>query len=282
MKASRPAKDACAVLITGCSSGIGRAAALAFGRAGYPIFATARVLADVADLKAKGCQTLRLDVTDEVSMRAAVAEVEARFGAIGILVNNAGYPLYGPIETVDIATVRRVFETNVIGLIRMTQLVLPGMRRAGFGRIINVGSTAGRVIMPGAGIYHASKFANEAIAGAIRPEVAPFGIRVVNVMPGPVVTKFQAKMFGSIPATGEGDPYARFKRHLIRLMERTMTAGHGAISAEQVADVILKAVTVANPRPAYAVGLTARLVVTFMPFVPSRLLDAAYRRVFWR
>jgi NADP-dependent 3-hydroxy acid dehydrogenase YdfG len=282
MKASSPAKDVCAVLITGCSSGIGHAAALTFRRAGFPTFATARNLPDIADLKAQGCETLRLDVTDEVSMRAAVAEVEARFGAVGILVNNAGYPLYGPIETVDIEKVRRVFETNVVGLIRMTQLVLPGMRRAGFGRVVNVSSTAGRVIMPGAGIYHASKFAIEAIAGALRPEVAPFGVHAVEVMPGPVATKFQAKMFSSIPAAGEGDPYARFKRRLFGLMHRTMTEGHGAISAEQVADVILRAATAANPRPAYAVGLTARLVLTFVPLVPARLLDAAYRRMFWR
>ena len=123
------------VLITGCSSGIGRAAAFAFLRAGFPTFATARNLKDIEDLKEAGCETLQLDVTDEESMRAGVAAVEARFGAVAILVNNAGYPVHGPIEEIDIAAVRKEFETNVIGLIRMTQLVLPGMRRAGYGRV---------------------------------------------------------------------------------------------------------------------------------------------------
>lgn len=273
----------CPVLITGCSSGIGKATALAFIRAGFPTFATARNLDDLADLKSAGCETLRLDVTDEESMRAAVAAVEARFGAVAILVNNAGYPVYGPIEQLDIAKLRLEFETNVFGLVRLTQLVLPGMRKAGFGRIINVSSTAGHVTMPGAGAYHASKFAVEALAGALRPEVAPFGIKIANILPGPVLTKFQEKMFASISEGGADDPYAGFKRRLKRLMRRTATADSRlAVSPEEVAGVILKAATAERPRAAYAPGLTAKAVLLFVPLIPTRLIDRAYRRLLWR
>ncbi len=282
MPLPRPKNSECAVLITGCSSGIGKAVARVFLGAGFPTFATARNLDDIEDLRAAGCETLRLDVTDEESMRAGVAAVEARFGAVGVLVNNAGYPVHGPIEEIDIAAVRKEFDTNVFGLIRMTQLVLPGMRRAGHGRVINLGSTAGRVILPGAGAYHASKFAVEAIVGSLRPEVAPFGIKVVNIMPGPVLTRFQEKMFGSIPTSGADDPYARFKLRLRQLMQRTMTDGSAlSVSAEDVAKVILKAATAANPRPAYAPGLAAKAILLFVPLVPTRLRDRAYRRILW-
>ncbi len=270
------------VLITGCSSGIGKAAALAFLRAGFPTFATARNLSDIEDLRAAGCGTLHLDVTDEESMRAAVAAVEARFGAVAILVNNAGYPVYGPLEEVDIDALRREFETNVFGLIRMTQLVLPGMRRAGGGRIINLSSTAGRVIMPGAGAYHASKFAVEALAAALRPEVAPFNVKVVNILPGPVATRFQEKMFASIREGDADGPYATFKRRLKRLMRRTMTAeSRLSVTAEDVASVILKAATAARPRASYAPGLAAKAVLLFVPFIPTRLFDRAMRRILW-
>jgi NADP-dependent 3-hydroxy acid dehydrogenase YdfG len=275
--ASRP------VLITGCSSGIGKAAAFAFVRAGFPTFATARNLADIDDLRGAGCETLHLDVTDEASMGAAVAAVEARFGAVAILVNNAGFPVHGPIEQIDIAAVRTEFETNVIGLIRMTQLVLPGMRQAGVGRVINVGSTAGRVILPGAGAYHATKFAVGAISRSLRPEVAPLGIEVVNIMPGPVQTRFQEKMYASIPESHADDPYAPFKKGLRQLMQRTMTAKSLlSVSADDVADVILKAATAARPRGAYAPGLAAKIVLLFVPLVPAWFLDRAYRRILWR
>ncbi len=275
--ASRP------VLITGCSTGIGRATALAFARAGFPTFATARNLDDIADLREVGCETLWLDVTDEESMGAAVAAVEARFGAVAILVNNAGFPVHGPIEQIDIAAVRTEFETNVIGLIRMTQLVLPGMRRAGIGRVINVGSTAGRVILPGAGAYHASKFAVGAISRSIRPEVGPLGIEVSNIMPGPVETPFLQKMFASIPETVANDPYATFKKRLKELMRRTMTKKSLlSVSADDVANVILKAATAARPRGAYAPGLAAKVVLLFVPLVPAWFMDRAYRRILWR
>ena len=132
------------VLITGCSSGIGRAAAVSLHQAGLRVYATARRLDTLADLASRGIATMALDVTDEASMTAAVAAVEADAGAVGTLINNAGYGLYGPVEQVPMAEIRRQFETNFFGLVRLTQLVLPGMRGHGGGRILNVSSMGGR------------------------------------------------------------------------------------------------------------------------------------------
>src|SRR5262249_2665900 len=137
------------VLITGCSSGIGRAAALSLHEAGFLVYATARNAAALDGLASRGLRTLGLDVTDEASMTQAVAAVEADAGAVGGLINNAGYGLYGPVEQQPMTEIRRQFETNVFGLIRLTQLVLPGMRRRRSGRILNVSSMGGRATLPG-------------------------------------------------------------------------------------------------------------------------------------
>src|SRR6187397_448991 len=171
------------VLITGCSTGIGRATAERLARAGTTVYATARRLESIEDLKQAGCRTLALDVNDEESMRAAVAAVEEADGAVGALVNNAGYSQSGAVETVPIDEVRRQFETNVFGLLRMCQLVLPGMRRAGRGRIVNLSSMGGRLVFPGGGIYHATKFAVEALSDAMRFEVRGFGVHVSIIEP---------------------------------------------------------------------------------------------------
>ena len=149
------AKASRAVLITGCSTGIGRATAERMATSGWTVYATARRLESIADLAEKGCKLLALDVCDSASMQAAVAAVEGAEGAVGVLVNNAGYGQEGAIESVSMADVRRQFETNVFGLLELTKLVLPGMRAEGWGRVINVGSMGGRMTFPGGGLYHA-------------------------------------------------------------------------------------------------------------------------------
>ena len=144
----------------------------------------------IADLAEKGCHTLALDVCDEASMSAAVDAVAQAEGAVGVLVNNAGYSQSGAVESVPIEQVRRQFETNVFGLIRMCQLVLPGMREQRWGKIVNIGSMGGRLTFPGGGLYHATKYAVEAISDALRFEVRGFGVDVIVVEPGLIVTKF--------------------------------------------------------------------------------------------
>jgi NAD(P)-dependent dehydrogenase (short-subunit alcohol dehydrogenase family) len=164
-----------AVLITGCSSGIGWATAERLVDVGWRVYATARNVEKIAPLERRGCNLLPLDVTDEESMISAVDEVERWERAVGVLVNNAGYSQSGTVEAVPMEKVRRQFETNVFGLARMCQLVLPGMRRQGYGRIVNVSSMGGRLTFPGAGYYHATKHAVEALSDALRFEIQGFG-----------------------------------------------------------------------------------------------------------
>ena len=140
-----------AVLITGCSTGIGRATALRLAKAGHTVYASARKVATMQELGAAGCTLLELDVCDEASIRAAVARVEADHGAVGVLINNAGYGSEGPIEEVPMTEVRRQFETNVFGLTTLIKLVLPGMRKQGWGKIVNLSSMGGRLTLPGGG-----------------------------------------------------------------------------------------------------------------------------------
>lgn len=279
--ANAVARERGVVLVTGCSSGLGHACARAFLAAGFDVAATARNEGDIVDLRALGAQTHALDVTDENSRAAAVAAVEARFGAVGVLVNNAGFGQYGPLEEIPLDAIRACFETNVFGLVRMTQLVLPGMRAARRGRIINVSSLAGRVSVQGGGVYHMTKHAVEAIADALRPEVAPFGIDVVHVLPGPFVSRYRDKVMASIPDTGPDSPYAVYKRKLGRWMLDFLRPGRwGVMSAEQVARAVVAAATVDRPRPRYNVGWHASLGPLGRALTPARLVDAFMRRQF--
>ncbi len=267
------------VLITGRSSGVGRAAAIAFRNAGFETFATARNPAALESLRAIGCRTLALDVTDELSRIAAVEAVERQFGSVGILVNNAGYGQYGPMEEITLDDMRRQFETNVFGGLRLSQLVLPGMRRAGNGRIVNVSSVAGRVSVMGGGAYHAAKYALEAIADALRPEVEPFGVDVVNVLPGPIATQFEATLIKSIPSAGDGS-YALFKKNIARRMHAFLApGGFGVMTADHVAKVVFEAATASRPRTRYNVGLIAKFGPVGRALAPDRLVDAVTRFV---
>jgi NAD(P)-dependent dehydrogenase (short-subunit alcohol dehydrogenase family) len=247
------------VLITGCSSGLGYATALLFREGGYLTIATARNPATLEPLAARGCETLQLDVSDEDSRKAAVTEIERRHGPIGVLINNAGYGQYGPMEEISPELLRRNFETNVFGLLRMAQLVLPGMRGAGRGRIVNISSLAGRVTAQGGGTYHMTKYAVEALADALRPEVKPFGIEVVNVLPGPFVSAYRDKVIASIPDTGAASPYNDYKRNIGRYMLHFVDpARFGTMPTNKVARVVFKAGTVARPRTRYNVGFWAK------------------------
>src|SRR3954465_11748053 len=198
-----------AVLITGCSSGIGRATAERLARNGHTVYATARRPESISDLEAKGCKTLALDVTDEASMQAAVRAVEEAEGAVGVLVNNAGYSQSGAVESVPIDEVRRQFETNVFGLVRMCQLVLPKMRDQHWGRIVNISSMGANLVFPGGGFYHATKSSVNAISDALRYEVKGFGVDVVTIEPGLITTEFGETAAASTEGAGDG-PYAEF------------------------------------------------------------------------
>src|SRR3954464_10611039 len=200
-----------AVLVTGSSSGIGRATAERLAGRGFTAYATARRRESIPALEARGRPVVAVDVTDEDSMQAAVAAVVDEQGAVGALVNNAGYSQSGAIEEVPLDEVRRQFETNVFGLVRMCQLVLPGMRAQGHGRIVNVSSMGANFTFPGGGFYHATKYAVEAISDALRFEVKGFGIDVVTMQPGIIRTGFADAATDAIhSATPAEGPYAAF------------------------------------------------------------------------
>ena len=260
-----------AILITGCSTGIGRATAEHLASRGHTVYATARKPESIAELATKGCRTLALDVNDEASMQAAVRAVEHAEGAVGVLVNNAGYAQDGPIEEVPLDAVRRQFETNVFGLVRLTQLVLPGMRAQKWGRVINVSSVGGKVVFPGGGFYHATKWAVEAISEAMRFELRPFGIDVAVIEPGAIASSYEETSLGAMAGGGDGSPYAQFNRDRA---ERVTAAYAGKIaSPDAVAKVIEHAATSKHPRTRYTVTAQARMVMSLRRVLPDRAWD---------
>jgi NAD(P)-dependent dehydrogenase (short-subunit alcohol dehydrogenase family) len=264
-----------AILITGCSSGIGRATALHLAQGGNTVYATARRLEAIADLERSGCRTLALDVLNEQSMQAAVAAVEAEHGSVGALVNNAGYAVSGAIEAVPLDAVRTEFETNVFGYVRMAQLVLPGMRRVGTGRIVNVSSVAGRVTLPGAGAYAASKYAIEAISDALRFEVRGFGVHVIVIEPGPVRTEFTATANTALEQADAG-PYAAYHAAVAKAdaeTDESFVAG----TPDRVARAIEHALTADKPRPRYRVTPIAHVLPKLRGVLGDRGFDALLR-----
>jgi len=243
------------VLVTGCSTGIGRATAQRLARAGHTVYATARKLEAIADLEEAGCRLLALDVTNEMSMQAAVDRVVADEGAVGVLVNNAGYSQSGAVETVGMLDLRRQFETNVFGLIRMSQLVLPGMREQHWGRIINVSSIGGKVVFPGGGIYHGTKHAVEAISDALRFEVKDFGVAVTIVEPGLIKTSFGDTAVGGVPESDDDGPYAHFNAAVAKTTGEAYDDGPMAKLGGGPDDVA-KAIEKAIDRPKIRVSVT--------------------------
>ncbi len=271
-----------AVLITGCSSGIGHATAEHLVGQGWTVYATARRPEALADLEQKGCRTLALDVTDEESMRAAVAKVTAEQGAVGVLVNNAGYSQSGAVESVPMEQVRPQFETNVFGLLRMCQLVLPGMRSQGWGKVVNISSMGGRLTFPGGGLYHATKYAVEALSDALRFEVRGFGVDVIVVEPGLIVTRFGEVAAGSVGHAAAGGDYSDFNSKVAQVTADAYTGPMAKLGAgpEAVARTIARALEARRPKARYPVTLSARLLMSQRRLMPDRVWDMAMRSQF--
>ncbi|WP_406369516.1 oxidoreductase [Streptomyces sp. NBC_00647] len=270
------------VLITGTSSGIGRATALRLARRPeLTVYATARRSETLTDLADAGARILPLDVTDETSMKQAVEAVEAEHGSVGVLVNNAGYGEYGTVEETGLDGVRRQFETNVFGLSRMTQLVLPGMRQAGRGRIVNVGSMGGRIVFPVGGYYHASKYAVEALSDALRFEVAPFGVKVSLIEPGLIRTSFGDTAADTLAeSAAPTGPYAALNAAAEQQMARSYDSKALSAPPETVAEVIERAVTAAHPKARYVVTPAAKALIHIRRLLGARVFDAYLRMQF--
>ena len=263
------------VLITGCSTGIGRDLAQRLTQAGYTVVATARRTETLNDLQA--ALKLPLDVTQPNSIDEAVARTLQQFGRIEVLVNNAGYALRGALEEVAGEQVQQMFDVNVFGALRMIQAVAPHMRRQGAGRIINISSIAGKCSTPANGVYSASKFALEALSDALRVELQPFGIQVVVVEPGAIKTHFDETALAHARDTlsNSASPYQRLYRKSDEFADsmRRQESGPDAVSR-----VIQQAIETPRSKARYVAGVdfSGRLVLRLRDFV----WDAVLQRMF--
>jgi NAD(P)-dependent dehydrogenase (short-subunit alcohol dehydrogenase family) len=259
-------------LITGATSGIGEATAYRLHDRGYTVFATGRNPQALDALRSKGLQARSLDVTDEAAATRLIAEIQTEHGGVDVVVNSAGYPLPSPLEQVGRGALRDLFETNVVATLHLSQLVLPGMRERGAGRIIIIGSTGGRFTSPGAGAYHVVKYGVEALALTLDAEVAPFGVRVVLIDPTGVRTKFVASQLEAVPTTyADDDPYAEFKRRYTATTHGLAQTRGLMIDADAVARVVVRTVEKKNPKPRYVVGASGKASVLARQLLTDRM-----------
>jgi NAD(P)-dependent dehydrogenase (short-subunit alcohol dehydrogenase family) len=264
------------VLITGASSGIGEATAKGLLAAGHTVYAGARRVDRMQKLAAAGARLLALDVTDDASMTAAVETVLRDAGRIDVLVSNAGYGSYGALEDVSPEEARRQFDVNVFGLARLIQLVLPLMRAQRSGRIVNVSSIGGRFGEPFGAWYHATKFAVEGLSDSLRMELHPFGVDVVVIEPGAILTEWNAiARDGLLRWSGDG-PYRDGARSHAKLLA---SADQGSMPSrpEIVAKTIVEAVQARRPKTRYATGGGAKTVLLLRRMLSDRAFDAAMR-----
>ncbi|MEY9859447.1 NAD(P)-dependent dehydrogenase (short-subunit alcohol dehydrogenase family) [Catenulispora sp. GAS73] len=253
------------VLVTGASGGVGRAVAQRFRADGATVLAGYRDPAAVDALVAMGCRPVRLDVTSESDLVDAIEEA----ADIDIVVNAAGISQGGPMEELPLAALRRQFEVNVLGALRVVQLVAPGMRRRGHGRIVNVSSVAGLVTFPGMGAYAMSKHALESMSQALRQELKPFGIGVSVVQPGGVDTAFaEAERRTFLHGRPEG-PYAAFTAEVVDRLSRNPMP----LAPDGVARTIVRAATARRPRARYRVGTVAHVMLGLHDLLPNRMWD---------
>src|SRR5580693_943508 len=263
--------------VTGASAGIGEATARALLAAGYRVFAGARRLDRMAGLAAAGATLLKLDLTDDVSIVAAVNTIKNEAGRIDVLVNNAGYGSYGALEDVPVDEGRRQFEVNAFGLARLCQLVLPMMRAQRSGKIVNVTSIGGKIWEPLGAWYHATKFAVEGLSDCLRVEVGRFGIDVIVIEPGAIRTEWAGiARDGLLQMSGSG-AYAELAKRHARMLATADTPSL-ASPPEVVARTIVRAVTARRPKTRYATGGGARTILFLRKILPDRMFD----RLIWR
>jgi len=268
-----------AILITGCSSGIGRATALEAAGRGHQVFATARDRSSISDLEGHhGISILRLDVTDPPSISRAIEAAVTGAGRLDAVVANAGFGQYGAVEDVPPEDWRRQFDVNVFGSVETLRAALPPMRERRHGTLVVVSSIAGKVSIPFAAPYCAAKHALEAIADALRLEVAPFGIRVVIVEPGPITTRFEERARVEVSRIlDRSGPYSRFYADAEHAMDKDFQMGR--LPPEAVARTIVESIEAERPRIRYPLTSMARIFIPLKRLLPDRLLDWRMKKV---
>ena len=264
------------IFITGASSGIGKTTALQLAASGHQVYGAARDVESMDDLKASGVEVVSLDVTDHEAIETSIQRVIEEAGRIDVLVNNAGYGLYGAVEDTTIDEARYQFEVNLFGLARLTRCVLPQMRKQGSGRIINISSVGGKIYTLLGAWYHASKHALEGWSDCLRLELEPFGIDVVLIEPGAIATNFGEVMSGPMMRrSGEG-PYAEQAAAMVANVERFYTEEKSS-PPEVVSNTIARAIEARRPRTRYAIGKYAKPLLFCRKLLSDRLFDRLMR-----
>ena len=264
------------ILLTGASSGIGYDTAVALAQQGHKVYAAARRVDRMKPLRQYGIVPLKMDVTDEASMKAGVKALLDAEGRIDVLINNAGYGYFGAVENVPMDDARNQLEVNVFGLARLCQLVLPTMRAQHSGRIINTASVAGRAVFYYGGWYHVSKYAVESLSDALRMELKPFGIDVVIIEPGAIKTNWGIIAADHLIESSKGTAYEQTGTMMANNL-RNMYLSNTISDPAVVRKAIVRAVNARRPCTRYRIGRMANAIVFFHWLLPTRWWDAFLR-----
>ncbi len=264
------------ILLTGASSGIGYDTAVALAQQGHKVYAAARRVERMEPLRQYGIVPLKMDVTDEESMKTGVKTLLDAEGRIDVLINNAGYGYFGAIENVPMDDARNQLEVNVFGLARLCQLVLPTMRAQHSGRIINTASVAGRSVFYYGGWYHVSKYAVESLSDAMRMELKPFGIDVVIIEPGAIKTNWGIIAADHLIESSKGTAYEQTGTMMANNL-RNMYLSNMISDPAVVRKAIVRAVNARRPCTRYRIGRMANAIVFFHWLLPTRWWDAFLR-----
>jgi len=260
-------------LVTGASSGMGKETARRLLQLGHTVYAAARRVEQMQDLQALGAIPLKMDITRDEDIVAAVQQIIARHGGVDILVNNAGFGLFGAVEDTPLAEARYQFEVNLFGMARLTQLLLPAMRAKGAGKIINLSSMGGRIYTPLGAWYHATKHAVEGWSDCLRIELAAFGIDVVVIEPGVIATEFGAVLLEPLLKRSGDGAYRVLAQGMARATRESYAKPHTLSPPSVVVDAIARAVQARRPRTRYVAGKFAHLLMFIRKYLGDRVFD---------
>jgi NAD(P)-dependent dehydrogenase (short-subunit alcohol dehydrogenase family) len=259
-------------LVTGASSGMGKAFAKALVAEGLTVYTASRRLEQMSDLVQLGAVALKMDITREGEVQAAVQRIERDHGGVDVLINNAGFGIYGAMEDTTIEDARYQFEVNLFGMARLTQLLLPAMRRKRAGKIINISSMGGKMYAPMGSWYHATKHAVEGWSDCLRLELSPFNIDVVIIEPGVIATEFGDVMLGPLLARSGSGPYSKMANAVASAAKTSFHNG-SASDPQVIADLILRAVRANKPKTRYAAGKYAKPLMFVRKWFGDRIFD---------
>ena len=260
------------ILVTGASSGIGKSTALQLIKAGHTVYGAARRIENMNDLVQAGGHSIAMDITKEEDIKACVEKINTEQGRIDVLVNNAGYAVYGPIENVEIDEARRQFEVNIFGLASLTQKVIPLMRTQKSGKIINVSSVGGKIYSPFGAWYHATKHALEGWSDCLRIELKAFGIDVVIIEPGAIKTEFGDVMYQPMLDRASGTPYEESVNRMAEAAMGMYERGE-ASPPSVIADAISKAINASKPKTRYVAGKMGKMILRMRRWTSDRMFD---------